>query len=263
MNSDRLSVCIVTYNSADKIVNTLRAIYSLSDERIIVYISDNNSSDDTVELVRKNFPQAIIVENADNKGFAHGNNAVLPLISSKYHFIVNPDIIVKYNVFAEFSKYFDDNPEVVMAVPKFLFENGTEQFTPKLEPKIRYMIGGRFEKFGNPFRRWRDEYTLRKISVSRPIEIGFCSGCFICVKTDIFKKMNGFDERYFLYNEDADITREAKYFGKTMYNPNISVVHTWERAYMRNKKYFFIQLQSMVKYFWKWRGNGRHTHGNV
>lgn len=249
----KITACIVTYNNADKIVETIRSIYESIGENITLYISDNSSSDDTVALVKKNFPQAIVIENRNNKGFGYGNNVVLPLLESQLHFIINPDITVSKNTFEQFVDYFEKSPEVVMAVPKFLYENGDEQFTPKLTPKLHYMLGGRLEKLGNPFKRWRDEYTLRNVTVTEPIEVGFCSGCFICIRTDILKKIGGFDERYFLYSEDADLTREAKKFGKTMYNPKISVVHKWERGYTKNHRLFFVQIQSMIKYFWKWR----------
>ncbi len=249
----RFSCCIVTYNSADNIERALQSIFSVTEKLdFTMYISDNNSTDNTVDIVKEKFPQAVIIENGGNKGFGHGHNAVIPLLDSEYHFIVNPDIVVDKDVFSLFADYFDSNEDVVMAVPKFLYEDGSEQFTPKLTPTLKYMLGGRLEKFGNPFKKWRDEYTFRNKNVTEPCEVGFCSGCFICIRTEIFKKIGGFDERYFLYSEDADLTREAKYYGKTMYNPNISVTHLWERAYMKSGKYFLIQLKSMFKYFHKW-----------
>ncbi len=255
-----ISLCIVTYNNADNIERTLNSIYANSgDYELKVYISDNLSTDSTVDIVRNKFPQARLICNNCNKGFGYGHNTVIDLLDSDYHFIVNPDILFKDDILGKMSAFLNENPDIVMAVPKFLFESGEEQFTPKLQPKLRYMIGGRFERFGGVFKKWRDEYTLRNADPVSPVDVGFCSGCFIAVRTSVFKKIGGFDERYFLYNEDADITRMAQKYGRTVYAPQFSVIHFWERAYMKNSKYFFIQISSMIKYFYKWRSNGKYT----
>ena len=254
------SVCVVTHNNASCIEKMLKSVYSYSDsENVIVYVVDNNSSDNTVDIAAEKFPQAIIVKNSDNKGFGHGHNTVLDKITSDYHFIVNPDIIIKDNIISEIMSYMEENRDITMLVPKFIYEDGREQFTPKKQPTLRYMLGGRLESLGGCFKRWRDEYTMRNENVTETVDVGFCSGCFIAVRTDVFKKVGGFDERYFLYSEDADITRMAKMYGRTVYAPQFSVVHLWERAYMKKCKFFFIQISSMIKYFYKWRNNGRYV----
>lgn len=245
--------CIVTYNNADKIEKVVASILEQTrdlDFRLI--ISDNMSADGTADIIRQKFPQVTVAENHENGGFGKGHNAVMDMLDSKYHFIINPDIFLTNDAVGEFIDYFESHNDVVMAVPKLVYEDGTEQFTPKLTPSVKYMMGGRLEKFGNPFKRWRDEYTMRGENVTEPVDCGFCSGCFICIRTDIFKSIGGFDERYFLYSEDADLTREAQKYGRTMYLPQISVTHLWERAYMKSNKYFRIQLRSMFMYFNKW-----------
>ena len=254
------SLCIVTYNNASGIIKSLESIYANSDiNRLKVYIVDNNSTDKTADIISEKFPQVVLVRNKDNKGFGHGHNCVLDKLSSDYHFIVNPDIIIKDNIISDIMNYMEQNKDISMLVPKFIYEDGREQFTPKRRPTIRYMLGGRLERFGGCFKRWRDEYTMRTVNVIAPVDVGFCSGCFIAVKTELFKKIGGFDERYFLYNEDADITRMAQFYGRTVYAPQFSVVHLWERAYMKNIRYFLIQISSMLKYFYKWRSNGRYV----
>lgn len=258
----KVTGCIVTYNNEDKIEAVINSILTHTENiDFTLFVSDNMSADDTVRIIRNKFPQVTVVENGSNKGFGHGHNAVIDKLDSKYHFIINPDIILDNSAVEQFIDYFEKNPDVVMAVPKLLYENGEEQFTPKLTPTVKYMLGGRLEKFGRVFRKWRSEYTLRGKNVTEPFECGFCSGCFICIRTEIFKKTGGFDERYFLYSEDADLTREAKAYGRTMYLPHITVTHMWERAYMKSGKYFLIQINSMIKYFFKWRKRNRKKSG--
>lgn len=257
--SKTASICIVTYNNADNIVRVLNSIKEHTKENVKIYIVDNNSSDGTADIVEENFGDITVIRNKDNKGFGHGHNAVIPQLSSDYHFIVNPDILLRDDIISAMSEYLDNNPDVAMAVPRFIYENGQEQFTPKLSPTLKYMMGGRLERFGGCFRRWRDEYTMRGKTVTEPVDVGFCSGCFMAIRTEVFKKINGFDERYFLYNEDADLTRMVQKYGRTVYTPQFTAVHLWARAYMKSPKFFMIQLSSMFKYFYKWRGNGKHT----
>ena len=254
----KASLCIVTYNNKDNISAALGSIIEKTKgtERDI-YICDNASSDGTPDIAERDFPQVKVIRNTENRGFGAGHNTVLPYLDSDVHFIVNPDIMLTEDTVTEMCSFLADNPDIVMAVPKFVYENGEEQFTPKLTPKLRYMLGGRLERFGGIFRKWRREYTFADRTVTEVTDVGFCSGCFIAVRTDIFRRIGGFDERYFLYSEDADLTRMAKQFGRTVYAPQFSVIHLWERAYMKSRKYFFIQLSSMFKYFYKWRCGGR------
>ena len=259
----KASLCIVTYNNKDNITAALRSVFEHTKEtELQVYIFDNASSDGTPDIAEKEFPEAKVIRSSKNIGFGAGHNAVIDMLRSDYHFIVNPDILLTRDTVSEMCAFLRDEPDIVMAVPKFVYENGEEQFTPKLTPKLRYMLGGRFEKFGGIFRKWRREYTLADKNITQVTDVDFCSGCFIAVKTDIFKKVGGFDERYFLYSEDADLTRMAQKYGRTVYAPQFSVVHLWERAYMKSLKYFFIQLSSMFKYFWKWRCGGKFAENS-
>lgn len=255
-----VSICVVTYNSGSTVTDMLRSVYlHKGDYELQVFVCDNASDDGTPDAVRKAFPDVTVIENGTNYGFGHGQNACLPYLRSDYHFIVNPDIIVNSDIFSDMARYMEEHKDIVMAVPTYLSADGEMQFTPKLAPKVRYMMGGRFERFGGVFRKWRSEYTMRDDPPKDTVDIGFCSGCFMAVRTDVFKKMGGFDERYFLYNEDADITRMAQRYGRTVYAPQFSVTHLWERAYMRKHKYFFIQIESLLKYLWKWRMGGKYA----
>ena len=252
----KISACIVAYCDYDEVCAAVRSVLANTPgDDFALYVVDNASPDGCgPRLAQTDFGDARVqvICLPKNLGFGKGHNAVMDMLDSKYHFIINPDIFLTNDAVGEFIDYFESHDDVVMAVPKLVYEDGTEQFTPKLTPSVKYMMGGRLEKFGNPFKRWRDEYTMRGKNVTEPVDCGFCSGCFICIRTDIFKSIGGFDERYFLYSEDADLTREAQKYGRTMYLPQISVTHLWERAYMKSNKYFRIQLRSMFMYFNKW-----------
>ncbi len=249
----KISVCIVTCNNEKNILSVLNSIYKNSKNFILdTFVVDNNSTDNTVSLVKKHFPQVNLIVLPKNKGFGHGHNQVLNKISSDYHVILNPDITFNTNILDDLSSYLDANPEAVIVSPAILNSDGTPQDLPKHNPKIKYLISGRMEHLGSIFKKWRSEYTYRDKLIKGPIEVDFCSGCFIMIKTEVFKKLNGFDERFFMYFEDADLTRRAKKYGKAIFNPLLKATHSWERTSSKQFKYMCIHISSMIKYFYKW-----------
>lgn len=98
--------CIVTYNNADKIEKVVASILEQTrdlDFRLI--ISDNMSADGTADIIRQKFPQVTVVENHENGGFGKGHNAVMDMLDSQYHFIINPDIFLTNDAVGEFIDY--------------------------------------------------------------------------------------------------------------------------------------------------------------
>ena len=94
-NNIKMSGCIVTYNNASIISECVESVLKWTkDLNFTLYISDNNSTDGTVELIRKKFPEVIVLENKKNIGFGEGHNRVIKKLNSRYHFVINPDIFV-------------------------------------------------------------------------------------------------------------------------------------------------------------------------
>ena len=93
---------------------------------------------------------------------------------------------------------------------------------------------------------------MKDVVMTEPTEIECASGCFMVCRTDVLKLIGGFDERYFLYFEDADLSRAMRYHGKVMYVPFVTVTHSWHRENGKVGKSFFYALRSMRKYFKKW-----------
>lgn len=248
-----VSACIVSYNNSDKILPTFQSIFKYTnDVNLTVYLSDNGSNDNTTEIVKKNFPQVIIIDNKKNKGFGYGHNQVIDKIKSDYHFVINPDILLSQDTISELVTKMEQDNKIIMATTKILNTDGSEQYLPKRNPRLRYLIGGRLEKHAEVFKKYRDIYTMRNEIITGPLDIEFCTGCFFGIKTEIFKKLGGFDDRFFMYFEDADISRRANKLGRVVFFPDVTVTHQWERASSKTLKFFLIQLSSMFKYMIKW-----------
>lgn len=249
MSADILiSASIVTYNDINRAPDAVKSIVENTKKYPLkLYVVDNASSDDTADFIEKT-GQATVIKNDTNRGFGAAHNAVLNAELGKYHFMINPDITIHSDVLSDMVDFFECNPDVVMAMPKILNCDGTEQKLPKERPTFKRLFCGRISN------KVRSEYTWAEKEITEPVEIDFCTGCFFCIRTDVFKKLLGFDERYFMYLEDADLTLKAKSKGKVMLLPQFSVTHAWERESSKSLKYLIIHVISCFKFLFKWRG---------
>lgn len=247
----RITAAIVTHNNAATVreaVASLARYLPAGD----IYVVDNASSDDTVRIV-SGFEGVKLTARRDNPGFGAGHNTVISQISSDYHLMMNPDIAFAEDVPGILGEYLDSHPEAVLATPLILNPDGTPQAVPRTLPKRRYMLASQLERFGQPFVRWRDEYTRRNEPVTGPTSVTFCTGCFMMVRTRALRSVHGFDDRFFLYCEDADLSRRLAPYGRLMLVPGAKVTHAWEHASGKSWKYLMIHLKSMHAYFKKWR----------
>lgn len=245
----KVSGCIVTYNNRDVIYECIDSILEYTtDVDFSLYVVDNGSTDGTLDIIRNNFKQVKLICNAENMGFGHGHNKVLTDIDSEYHAVINPDITLNMDTISLLCGYLKDNPDTAVVTPKILNEDGTQQFLPKYCPSIRHVIISKFK----PFRYLRKEYTRENELLEEPTEIEFCTGCFFVVKTSVFKKLGGFDKRFFMYCEDADLSRRIQKEGKIVFYPMVTATHKWKRDNTGNVKGIFRFLSSLFKYFMKW-----------
>lgn len=252
----KLSVSIVTYNSENEIETLLESLKNCSSlNEMVVYVVDNASQDNTVSLVKEKFPWVFVIENTKNVGFGKAHNEVIKIIHSKYHIIVNPDIALPTDVINMAVEFMDNNPDVAILTPFVMNVDGSPQYLPKRNPTIKYLIAGILENKTRWGKIKREEYTRKNEVINTPIDVEFCTGAFMFIRTECLLKIGGFDERYFLHFEDADLTRELRKIGRAVYNPDIKVFHKWHRDNKKISKSFFIAVKSMFLYLKKWRGN--------
>ena len=179
-NSIKVSGCVVTYNNASIISECIESVLKWTKNYDFkLYISDNGSTDGTVELIRRRFPEVIVLENKRNLGFGGGHNRILRKLDSKYHFVINPDIFVTQDVFGPMVDYLEAHRNAAMITPKIMNDNGTEQQLPKRNPTIRYTILSKFK----PFKHYRQIYTRELENLNSPTDVDFCTGCFFAIRT--------------------------------------------------------------------------------
>ena len=251
-----VSMSVVTCNSGRDIAALLQSlIENVKGISYHVFVIDNASTDYTVAVAEQFMNDRIELIRLDrNIGFGAAHNLVLDRVSSKYHVVINPDIELNNDVIADMSHYLDTNKNIVMISPKVLGLDGKLQILPKRDPKMIYLISRRI---GVGFLgRYRKEYEMDECDPNSIFDIQFATGCFMFMRTEFLKKIGGFDERYFLYFEDADLSRAIRKYGRIEYNPYFVVRHRWERGGAKHFKLMMIQIMSMLKYRKKW-GIGR------
>lgn len=243
---------IVTYNNMSTIDMTLKTLYEYTkDIDFKLYVVDNCSTDGTPEFIKNNYPQVEVIDHGKNVGFGAGHNVAINLIDSEYHVIINPDIVFIENAVKKMVEYLEANQDVGLLSPKICFPDGKEQILGKKHPHLKYIFASRFR--GDEPGKLLKEYAMLDCDTSSPTEIENASGCFMVFRTDILKKIGGFDERYFMYFEDADISRETAKYAKVIYYPEAVVSHVWNRDSKHNYKLLLIHIQSMLKYYLKWK----------
>ena len=248
-----ISASIVTYNDVSKAVAACRSILdNTKGYPLKLYVIDNASTDDTVKRIEE-IEGVEVIKNNDNIGFGAAHNKMLGLPMGKYHFVINPDIVIKSDVLSDFADYFEQNPDVVMAMPKICNPDGSEQKLPKEMPTAKRLFLGRLASFSPRFAAVRNEYIWADREITEPVDVNFCTGCFFCIRSEVFSALQGFDDRYFMYLEDVDLTVRAKEYGRVVMNPEISVIHEWGRDSAKKLKYLFIHICSSVKFLYKWR----------
>lgn len=248
----KVSGCIVSYNGAEEV---LRAAGSLLKETrdccFTLYLVDNASPDGTGEVLAKQpWPENVkVIRLPQNVGFGKGHNTVLPLLESDIHFVLNPDIFVDNNVLCEMAGWISGHKRAVMATPKLLFPSGEVQVLPKRRPTVLGLLA----RQGVPgLKKHGDRYAMLDRDLSMPQKIQFCTGSFFGIRTQVYQQMGGFDEHYFMYVEDADITQKALQRGEVWYLPQFHAYHEWHRAPQKSLRPFFQQVKSMGRYFGKW-----------
>lgn len=243
---------IVTYNNISTIAKTLETLFGeTKDIDFKLYVLDNGSSDGTPEYIEKNYPDVTVIRSGKNVGFGAGHNIIINQVESKYHAVINPDIVLTQNAVKKMADYMDENPDIGLLSPRICFPDGRDQILGKRNPHLKYLVASRLR--GNEPGKLLKEYAMLDCDLSKPTEIENATGCFMFIRTDILKSIGGFDDGFFMYFEDADLARRINEVSKCVYFPDAVVNHVWGRDSKRNFKLMLVHINSMLRYFRKWK----------
>ena len=205
-----LSIVIVNWNTRqllhDCLLSAERQLEALDAELIVV---DNASGDGSAAMVRSVFPDVLLIENEDNRGFAAANNQAILQASGRHILLLNSDTLVHGDVMSRSVEYLDAHPEVGMMGCKVLNGDGTTQLTCSQFPSITNLVlqttganrlGGKF------FSRYQMSYWTR----DDEREVDVISGCYLMVRSQVIRDIGLLDEDFFCYGEETDWCRRCQ-----------------------------------------------------
>ncbi len=216
-----LSVIILSYNTRQLLKNCLASVVAFTGSyKIEVLVSDNGSTDGSLEMVRQEFPQAKLIENGENLGFSKGNNVAIKQALGRHILLLNSDTIVEPGAFEKMISKADSDPGIGALGPKVLLPNG------QLDPASR-------RNFPNPANAFLRLFGLRKLSnynitgpIDQEMDVEALTGACMLVPKTVIDKVGMLDEDFFFYGEDLDWCYRIKNAGyKILYYPSAQITH--------------------------------------
>ena len=190
----------------------------------------------------------------ENLGYGKAHNVALresAYHKTEFHLVMNSDIRVKAEDIDAMHDWMIANPQVGQLMPKVVNPDGSQQYLAKRLPRPIDVFGRRFlPQWMNESRNKR--FELRDLDLERPINAPYLSGCFMMLRTKAVVEAGLFDERFFMYPEDIDLTRRIHRNYLTLYYPAWTIVHDHAQASYKNKHMLWVHIQNMCRYFNKW-----------
>lgn len=277
--SVRLSASVVTYASdltlLGEMLDSLRRSVDAAGEHLAleteVFVVINDEDPEAVELVRavvaKQQAQASpayllsIIEGHGNVGYGPGQNRAIALSKAEFHLLLNPDIVMEHGAVLECLRFIGANPDVAMLAPQGFDPRNEYARLAKRSPSVAILalraLALRPSMLRGRLGRKVAHYTYGdELPSQEPHEIELASGCFMFCRTSALRAINGFDERYFLYFEDYDLSIRIREFGKIMEVPFARIVHYGGHTMTRGLRRVGHFLRSSITYFnshgWAW-----------
>ncbi len=252
----KITISIVTYNSSQQDVE--RAAKSILNCTFPYYlmIIDNKSVNGYVDKLKERF-DAHFIQSGTNRGFGFGHNiGIKNSPQCDYYLILNPDITIPANTIEKLVDFMDNNSDIGLVSPKIINKNGILQHLNRRLPTVFDLFGRRllpkYVKDIRFFKKRLDYHVMLDKDYNTIQDVPFVSGCFMLFRKTVLEKIGGFDENFFMYLEDADITRRLNAEARSVYYPDASVVHNWAGGSQQNFKLTWIHIKSAIYYFNKW-----------
>src|ERR1035437_6460488 len=241
----KLSIIIICWNDWKVIENCLHSIFAGTHRiEFEVIVSDNGSTDGSVERIRQQFPAVHILENRANLGFARGNNAGISQAVGEYVLILNPDTIVHDGSLDRWIEFADRHPKVGAFGCKVQKPDGTYQESGRPFPTVwRSLIAALCLRPVGHLRRafLADSYLGWKGDAER--EVDWQSGCCVMFRGELLKKLGGFDERFFYQFEEVDLCRRVWEAGYPIrFTPEASITHLGGQSVGRFPARFAVEI---------------------
>lgn len=251
----KLSIIILSYNTHDLLKNCLTSIKALQDKiKYEVIVSDNGSIDQSVAMVKSEFPWVKVLENKANLGFAAGNNKARAVVKGEYILFLNSDTEVRDKALEETVNYLENNPQVGALTCKIVLPNGNLDRDARRSFPTPWVAFTHFSFLDRVFPKSKifARYWYGYKSADQVHEVDVLQGAFFLTRKSILDKVDWYDESYFLDGEDIDLSWKIKQLGyKIIYYPKVSTLHIKKASKRKSRSRSVTQGVRSMEFFYK------------
>lgn len=246
----QLNASIVLYNSPrDEVIRAIKSLQRITSiQRIFIIDNSGDHSKDYQDL------EITYISNKENLGYGKAHNIALrqSLANKKdYHLVLNSDVEFNAGDVDKMVDYMLEHPKVGLMMPKVLYPDGSLQYLCKLLPAPRDLIERRFcPKAWGKHRQY--QFEMRASNYDHVMNVPYLSGCFMLLNVEALSTVGLFDERFFLYPEDIDLTRRLHEEYLTLFYPEVAVIHHHQRGSYKHFDLLCVHMLNMIRYFNKW-----------
>lgn len=248
-----LSASMVLFRNPPEQVRAALASLRATPGQLDVCVVDNSPEPELRALVES--LGARYVHDPSNPGFgASHNRARRELPEREFHLVVNPDVYFPPETLPQMMEFLREREDVGLLSPRVLFPDGEVQHLCKRYPSLLLLFGRRFvpRRLHFLLKRRMDEYEMRDTGYDRQMDVPLASGCFMLFRTEAFARAGGFDERFWLYMEDFDLSlRVAQRGFRILFFPEAHVFHHWARGSHRSWRLTLAAIRSSLRFFSK------------
>ena len=209
----KTAIVILNWNGAKMLRRFLPNVLDFSRDEAVIYVADNASTDNSLEVLKTHFSEVRLVLLDKNWGFAEGYNRALRQVEAEYYVLLNSDVEVSHHWLTPLIEFMDNHPDVAACQPKLLCENDRHKF------EYAGASGCFIDRYGYPFCRGRMFDTVENDDgqYDYATEILWATGACMVVRADDFMQAGGFDTRFFAHSEEIDLCWRLRLAGKKIY----------------------------------------------
>lgn len=231
----------------------LRALNMLSESCVQRIHVIDHSPDDSLGSVCRHFHK-VVYQHLPNRGYGAGHNVALRQSLAdgiRRHLVINSDVEITPRDIDRMDAYMHAHSDVGAMHPRMLNLDGSPQYTVRLCPTPFDLFVRRFLP-ATWFGGRRERYELRQLPLDIPADIPYMQGSFMMLDCDTLRTVGLFDERFFLYPEDIDLSRRMHRVSRTLYYPLVAAVHRHRAASYHSARMLWVHIVNMIRYFNKW-----------
>jgi len=246
-----ISASIVLYKTDPSELKHVYQCFAQSQVNFQLLLIDNSPDDRLKDVLNEDEVKYYFT--GRNIGYGRGHNLAIKEIinKSEFHLVINSDISFLPNVIGSLVTYMKQHHDVGQIMPKVLSPEGETQYLCKLIPTPFDLIFRRFLP-STVLKKRKEKFQLIFTGYDKIMEVPYLSGCFMFLRTASIKEVGLFDERFFMYPEDIDLTRRINEKYKTIYFPEVFIIHDHAKESYKKGGMLLIHTTNIIKYFNKW-----------